>query len=184
MARRSAFVKGSRLGSRMGHQCRAIFIRHRGAMPSMSGHTLVIIGWTIPALLGTSPRMSSVMKISTNTASGATHQLMVMSGCRAVSTQVGHRIAMATGFGSILGDGPGLRMSLGAMLRSTTDAGSTTITIGDGRPDRSMFARITLPHWSRGSEDQDGAWALVSVAATAMAGARLVSVNRSFRGMA
>src|SRR5213080_1118600 len=94
----------------------------------------------------------------------------------------GLRIATATGRGLIRGDGPGLKTSLGVTLRSTTDAGSITTTIGDGRLARSMIARTTLPRCLRGSEARDGVLELDSVVAMATDGAHWASVSRSFLG--
>src|SRR6266700_5079780 len=87
----------------------------------------------------------------------------------------GLHIATATGSGLIHGDGPGLKMSLGVMPRSTTDAVSITTTIGDGRPVRSTFARTTHRRWSHGSAAQAGVLVLDSVAAMVTAGARWAS---------
>src|SRR5881398_891330 len=94
----------------------------------------------------------------------------------------GLHIGTATGHGLIRGDGPGLKTSLGVMLRSTTDAGSITTTTGDGRLDRSMLARTTRPRWLRGSAARDGVLELDSVVAMATDGAHWASVSRSFLG--
>jgi hypothetical protein len=73
-----------------------------------------------------------------NTAAGAIRLNTGMSG-RLRSLPAGLLIRTATGFGNIRGDGPGLNMSLGAMLRFTMDAGFMPAASGDGR--RGHFTR-------------------------------------------
>ncbi|PYV48281.1 MAG: hypothetical protein DMG92_14070 [Acidobacteria bacterium] len=58
---------------------------------------------------------------------------------------VGRLTPMATGFGTIRGDGPGSIMSLGVLLPFTMAAGSMTVASGVGLPVRFTFAHITLP---------------------------------------
>jgi hypothetical protein len=62
------------------------------------------------------------------------------------SHPVGLLIRTGTGFTSIRGDGLGLSMSLGDMLRSIMDAGFMPAASGDGRRDRFMPGLITLRH--------------------------------------
>jgi len=73
-----------------------------------------------------------------NTAHGEILRNTVMSG-RRQSRPVGLPTLTVTGFGNIRGDGPGLNMSLGAMLRFTMDAGFMPAASGDGR--RGHFTR-------------------------------------------
>src|SRR5713101_5756170 len=93
----------------------------------------------------------------TNTAPGAMFRNTGTSGRRVMLKRGGLRIATATGFGLIRGDGPGLKTSPGVMLRSTMAAGCTTTTTGGGRRDRFMFARTIRRHWSHGLVARAGA---------------------------
>src|SRR5579862_1335104 len=68
-------------------------------------------------------------------------------GFRRASQRIGLPIAMAIGRTSIPGDGPGWKMSPGALHRSTTDAGPMPGTAGAGFRDRSPYGRYTRPLW-------------------------------------
>src|SRR5438046_3973663 len=158
----------------------------RRPVPTHSISVLVhaTIGSIIPPHRAMCRATWSGLKTWMSTASGVTLRAMVTSGCRIKLTWVGHRTATGIGSGLILGDGLGLKTSPGATLRSTMAAGSITTIIGDGRPDRSTFARTILLRWSHGSAARDGVLESDLVVAMATDGARLDSVSRSFRGMA
>src|SRR5260221_13963072 len=74
----------------------------------------------------------SVMRISTNTADGATHPITGRSGSRAPLWWDGRRIVMATGLTLRRGAIPGWMMSPGALHRFTTVAGSRLAVHGVG----------------------------------------------------
>src|SRR6266568_48555 len=145
----------------------ATFIKPLRRMDSTSGHSPAIIVSIIRLLHATSRLTWSDTRTWTNTGTGGTPQNMQTCGCLAGLPSAGLLIATATGFGLIHGDGPGLKTSHGATLRSTTDAGCTTTTTGDGLRDRSMFVRTIRQRWSRGLVARVGAPALDLASATA-----------------
>src|SRR6185312_15291738 len=181
-ARRSEFAKASRRISQTGPtQQMQISILLRRLMTLISGRARETSAWTSRPRRNTFRRMWSAMRISTNTDSGETRRSTDQSGFRAALEWGGRLTGTVTGFGSIRGAGPGLTTSLGAMLPSTTVAGSITTITGAGLRDRSGTGRTTLLLWSRGLVVQDGESALASAAA--MDGARWAGVNRLCPGM-
>src|SRR5437764_12631463 len=148
-------MKMSRLGLQA-PQCRTTFMRRPVPTHSISGPPDATSGSIIPPHRAMCRPTWSGLRTWMSTASGVTLLAMVTSGCRIKLTWVGHRTATGIGSGLILGDGLGLKTSPGATLRSTMAAGSITTIIGDGRLDRSTFARTILPRWSHGSAAQDG----------------------------
>src|ERR1700722_18774450 len=75
-------------------------------------------------------------------ATGRTIPNMARSGSRATSHRGGLRITMATGSGSLPGDGLGLTRNRGASLRFTTDVGrKCAAAIGDG----CLVLRLCVP---------------------------------------
>src|SRR5215472_9944392 len=66
---------------------------------------------------------SSATRISMRTARGATMRTMATYGFRMASQQIGLLTAMDIGAMWHLGDGRGLKMSLGGLRRFTTDDG-------------------------------------------------------------
>src|ERR1035438_1219489 len=102
-------------------------------------------GTILPRLIIWPPTWSDT-RTSTITATGATIRIMAMSGTR-TSKRAGLRITPDTGIGSLPGDIPGSTILLGAMLRSTMDAGWKSADGGDGSEGRSRYERFTRPRW-------------------------------------
>src|SRR5208283_2477738 len=120
-------------------------------------------------------------RISTRTATGRTFPTTVRRGSR-TSRRAGLLTARAIGFGSLTGDGPGFRMSLGAGRRITTVAGSNTTERGAGIRDRFIrtIVRCGRRLTSR-SLDSAAGLALASVG-DRLAGSRLARVISSTPG--
>src|SRR5262245_14575580 len=128
-------------------------------MVSTAGARRATSDWTLPFLHAMSRRELLATRIWTITASGRKSRLTVGCGARCELPPDGPLISSATGFGSRHGAGRGSMMRPGATLPSTMAAGFMRVDIGDGHPDRLMFGRFMLPHWSRGLVDRDGALA-------------------------
>src|ERR1700746_1322194 len=104
-------------------------------MLSTSGRNRAMVAWTTPLPRATFLLMSLGMKISTNTEAGKRLLITAPFGFRRLC-RVGHLITTATGFGKTRGDGPGLKLSLGATLPSTMAVGCMAAATGDGLQDR------------------------------------------------
>src|SRR5581483_1520407 len=109
---------------------------------------------------------SWAMKTSMATAHGANIQHTDAYGFQS-SPPDGRRTALVTGFGLPLGDGHGLTMHLGDLLRSIMGDGCTSAEYGAGLLDRLAFVRTTLLRWWRGwaaaEQESDGShWATAS----------------------
>src|SRR6516165_9072348 len=122
------------------------------------------------------------MKTSTTTVPGAKFRRTDMSGFP-LQPPAGLPISMVTGYGSSLGDGPGLTTRPGVTHRSTTAAGFTPPDIGAGLLARSTFNRSMLLHWSPGSAAPVGVSVSASVSAVASDGARWAGVSPSTPGI-
>lgn len=119
-------------------------------------------------------------------ARGVTLRNMDRCGLRPRLHRVGLHIPMATGFGSIHGDGRGKIIPLGDLRRSTTAAGLATAAVGDGLLVRTTAVGravgIRRP-WSLGLAAVDGVLASVSDLAAASDGAPWVGESRSTPGI-
>src|SRR5450755_2069717 len=130
-------------------------------MSSTTGPTAAITATKLRHRLDTFLTMSSVTKTWMKMATGVHLPAMATSGSP-MFPQAGPLIAKATGPGSIPGDGPGLTMSLGAMLPFTMGAGCRLRAVGAGYPDRWKWSQFMRPPWSSSlaeAADSEATWA-------------------------